>query len=430
MLPDTPFLDEAPDFGSFYANDYLMYRKNRQDLDYAEGHPSHNWDHYRRVLQAFRTETDINAIRYLGAMLHYVEDSCPISHICLPGTYQGKWHGPLESLIHTNGYSIAGYQPRLLGEDEEGMLRGIFARLNVVGVSARERWARIKPLVDAGGDKNRLMDRLDPIILEQAYDTSRLTADVLFTLFTWADKHKGNDGGQLTGTVTASHIPLLDGLGAKVYLVDAATRVATDYETLTEPLPDALSGELWKGRFAFRNLPDGVYLVCANRTASRPVVSDPVVVKRGAAVDIALSLKESEPAGNLVENPDGGFEIYLSGSPDRWRDRSLVAWGGRTNRYWRSSFVRMQTGTVYRCGASLKDPHTKVQFCLFDKPWEMKGLYPLTLSEGQRSGETKVLPTAGCYKMVVEVLADKPLTNVIEKVWVVPEKQLRKMRGE
>lgn len=37
----------------------------------------------------------------------------------------------------------------------------------------------------------------------------------------------------------------------------------------------------------------------------------------------------------------------------------------------------MQTGTVYRCGASLKDPQVQVQFGLFAKEWELKGLHPL-----------------------------------------------------
>ena len=436
VVPEVSF---ARPLKSFYADDYVLIRALPRRVSHAMPDVQTAIEpHYWRVLQALRTESSVNACRQIGPLLHYIEDigapphanpKCP-HHIAMEA---------FRRLEADKVISIRGYRPQLLGKTDEEALDGLRKRIEGLIEFSKQR-------ADRGVAVWPDRDKMEPILLESALETARVCADFLYTMFTLGLAPQP-EGAGLAGSVTAAAFPFYNDLGARIVLLD------TDYCTLATTSRQKPAGAAWAGTYLFHHLPPGTYRVLSYRTGSQMAVSESVTLEVGKVATLDFHLTPTEPAGNIVENPDAKLCCLEKSVPDRWQARAS---GGQTT--WTSTPAPVVAGTLYRCGAVLKNPKARVSFIFRAKAdlrevksasgitdladWlglprevrEGKGDYTwvlrgdplsLTLAAGQTRPREQCFPAGEPYTagVVVEVQTDKPLAEAIERVWVVPADQ-------
>ncbi len=196
--------------------------------------------------------------------------------------------------------------------------------------------------------------------------------------------------------------------------------MGTDYATLAITAKPRPSASQWRGQYELRNLPPGDYRVLAYRTGSQFHVSGPVHLESGKQTRLDIDLPATNPAGNIIENPDGRLESLQPGVADRW---TVVSTGNPS--LWTSTGAYVAPHMTYRFGAAVKDPAAKVQFVFQAKPAPKDKrpkplMVPLRL-DGKLRGELTATLDADRWTVVVQVRSSRPLTQAIENVWVVPE---------
>lgn len=398
MLPDMLGMS----CGTFYANDYLLIRAYPRYTGHTVPETLQMAaPYFRRALQALRTETPVNACRQIGPILHFVEDAGAPPH-----AYPNCPHHPeLENWVRPDQIVIAGYQPQLLGQTDDEAVAGLMRRMTALVEFSIARAKRVLPLVSQPSPDR---SKVEPIILESALESARVTADLLHTLFTLGQTPQP-EGASLSGDVTVGAIPG-DNHGVRIMLLN------TDYSTLTTTEKPQSKDASWHGGYAFHNLPSGSYRVLAYRTGSQLRISEPIVLKSGKQTRLDFVLPETDPPGNLIENPDGRLAYVKPDIPDRWSKQG--------NSWTSNSQILVKRHTTYRCGAILKDPAAKVSFYFYPTPYQRKdkNIFPLEFN-GELRAEAMVSPDAKYCHVVVHVESSRPLTDAIEKVWLVSESQ-------
>lgn len=402
-LPDQ----RDQDLGEFYANDYLLIRQMPRHAGHCMPAVQETFAlYFHRALQALRTETPVNACRQIGPLLHFVEDAGAPPH----AKESCPHHSELENWVRAEQIVIAGYEPRLLGKTDDEALAGLLQRMAGLVEFSKARAERALLLVSQPQPDRA---QVEPILLESALESARVTADVLYTVLTLGLAPQP-EGATLTGLVTAAPLPLRDNHGARIVLLD------TDYATLAVSAKPQSEATLWQGDYLFHHLPPGTYRVLAYRTASQYYLSEPITLTTGKQTRLDFTLPAVEPAGNLVENPDGRLAYLQPDAPDRWKQAKSAG-----SAVWLSSPAWVKPGITYRCGAMLKDPTVKVSFHFQAKPGKGGTIPPPVVCPLVTSGDRRVELTttldAQRQGVVVEVQSSRPLTEVIENVWVVPE---------
>jgi len=412
MMSDYPRMATAGDFGYFQLWDFFMWWQRRARVDYANGGGEDM--SFQRVLQAVKTETPLNALLWAGCFFHALEDSMSISHTALPNEYQGEWHGPCEAFAHWEKFNIGGYvaKPLAGGYDPAALRKELDRRIAEVNKRAYDLWPKMKLIIDENGIKQppavkaQTNERIDPYVMTFAEGVAKLAADTLCTFLNARREFAENTGAALEGAINAPPDPVHAQRTAKVY-VRTVDDAPTHFETMA-----------FNGRYAFRNLPDGTYRLAATRLGAKNALSAPFELKKERVTRIDLALETELPQGNLVWNPTGTCDLYGARSPDRWRMKPLFNWGPLQQDYWRTSFMHLEPGWTYRCGAKLKRP-TTVRF-RFAKSYGGHGP-ALELDLKDRLESEMVWTNAeNFFKAKIEVVSTEPLTNLIEKVWFVP----------
>jgi len=412
-MPDQ----QGQELGAFYADDYLLIPAFPKYAFHAMPGVADTYEPFlRRALQAFRTETPANACRQLGPLVHFVEDTGAPPHALY---ISGPLHGPMENWVNARAINIEGYQPVLLGTDDESLLAGLRARMDQLVAFAIPRAEKAKPLCEKGEAER---PNVEPILLECANECARALADVLHSIFRLV-LNENLEGAGLEGNVIAGEFhldnPKRNNKGARVVLLDAAkyeqiadpaqglNAALTAYSTVAYSAASIPEGLGWLGEYRFRNLPDGVYRVLACRPGSTWTVSDPVALTKGQIAQVDLALPPTDPPGNILQNPTGTLS-YLAPGPDRW---------GQGGGHWSSRVASLDEGVTYRCGAVLKDPTAKVSF-RFATP---AGAESVALAEGTAQ-PAEVTYTCASRGTTVSAVVDsaRQLTQVLERVWVVP----------
>ena len=393
LLPDL----RGKDLGAYYSDDYLLIRA-------VPAHSGHTMPtvmstfepYFRRALQALRTETPVNASRQMGPLLHFVEDAGAPPH----AKEKCPHHKELENWVRADEIVIVGYRPRMLGANDDAALAGLLRRIEELVAFSKERAERALPLVS---EPEPDRSKVEPIILESALESARVTADVLHTVLTLGLANKSHGAG-LTGSVSAAEFPNRNHHGARVVLL------GTDYATLAT----TSNGSGWTGDYAFRNLRPGSYRVLAYRTASQFEIKGPITLKEGQTSTLNFELAAVEPKGNIVENPDGQLAYLDKALPDRWKQAGGV---------WTSTAAWIKPGAEYRCGAVLKDPAAHVSFRFEAQPKDGRIPPPQVVRlemEGGKRAETTVNAGSNKGSVVVAIESTRPFRQIVEKVWVVP----------
>ena len=402
-LPDH----RGRDLGSFYADDFLLI----PDLPRHVGHvmPSVRVTfepYFRRALLALRTETPTNACRQLGPLVHFVEDVGAPPH----AKENCPHHGELENWVKAELISIKGYRPKLLGNTDDEAVAGLLKRIEGLVEFSKERAERALPLVS---QPNPDRSQVEPIILESALETARVTADVLYTVFTLGLKPGTGPGrAHLIVRVTAPGLVENNDQEARVVLV------GSPYSTLTQ-VQSTTAADQWLGQAEFHNLPSGAYELAVYRPGALPSRAS-VSLADGETKEIEIALRPTDPPQNLVYNPDFTLHTLPVDTPDRW----TVTTRGN-DKIWTSAAMIIKPGTTYRCGAVLKSSNVTVTFIAQPTQKLGKSVAPVQVSingaqAGQKPGEVELTADEEHPTMVVQISGPEDAPDLVEKVWVVP----------
>jgi hypothetical protein len=277
----------------FYADDYLLFPKAKTHSQHICPEVRQTYaPFFRRALQALRTESTRNAARWVGSLLHFTTDTGSPPHAA---GILGPVHSKMENWLDAKAIHLPGYQPQLLGEDDASAEAGFLARMDGLIEFSKERATRCRADVDA--DRR---EPVEPVVLESALETARVTADLLHTLGVLGARQ--TQGATLSGRLTSQkrNHPSLDRLTAKVVLL------GTDFSTLAAP----------DGSFVFRHLPAGEYtlVAVAPGATSKPTT---LSLKQGELLLPECVLTEKVP-GNLVRNGEFLLQWSDAGMPDHW----------------------------------------------------------------------------------------------------------------
>ena len=282
----------------FYADDVLLFPAAMKHFQHICPEVQQTYSPYfRRALQALRTESPHNAARWIGSLLHFTTDTGSPPHAL---GILGPTHSKMENWLNARLIHIPDYKPQLLGADDASAEAGFIQRMEGLIVFSKQRAERCRADVEA--DRR---EPVEPVVLESALETARVTADLLHTLGTLAAK--GNGDATLRGKIIAPGLdhPQLSRLPVKIILRD------TLYSTLTSD----------DGSFTFGSLPAGEY---------RPVISalgvvkelPPVKLNAGAAVALNTIDLSSGSDGNLIRNPDFKLRWVSGDGFDHWNPRT------------------------------------------------------------------------------------------------------------
>jgi len=316
----------------FYTDDFLLFPAAPQHFQHICPEVEQTYSPYfRRALQALRTESPRNAARWIGSLLHFTTDTGSPPHAA---GFLGPAHSKMENWVGAKLIHIPGYQPQLLGNDDVSAEAGFQRRMEGLIVYSKERAQRCRPDVDA--DRR---DAVEPVVLESALETARVTADLLHTLGVLGCQKSA--GSTLMGKVLGPKInhPSLSRLPAKVVLL------GTLFSTLTEA----------DGSFAFHGLPAGEYRVVVHAPGR---ATEPAVVKLTADSSATLPPVNlaADATSNLVRNPTLTLRWI---SPERFDDWSLRKPPGKLAaatpmRDWEGEWIPLQKGVAYRLTARWK----------------------------------------------------------------------------
>lgn len=296
-----------------YADDYLLFPSMPDHVSHM--HPDVRRTYapfFRRALQALRTESPTNAARWVGSLLHFVQDAGSPPHTIGIG---GDLHGKMERWVDEKQLDISGYEPRLLGKSDDEALRAFEVRMAGLLEFSTERAKRLKPLVEPLKDRTN-----QPLELECALEVARVSADLLHTLFTLGLAEQAQPGATLRGRTNYRPPAGYATVPAKIVLA------GTDYSTTTDA----------DGRFEFRNLPSGNYsmFVLATGFESR-VTQDFFKLAEGEEMVQEKRLSPDEVPGNLIRNPRFELNWIKPNQPDWWsRDP-------RNKSRWASAVIRV-----------------------------------------------------------------------------------------
>ncbi len=253
---------------------------------------------FRRALDALRMETSWNAARWVGTLLHFIEDTGAPPHAWPRGP-----HGPMENWVPANQVSIAEYTPRVLGEDDESAEAAFATAMKVYVEAAAERGRRIEPLAVAS---NR--PAVEAIALVSANESARIVADVLETLGRLAARPPNRPAGELRGRLplapTSSRLRILP----KVMVVGRPWSTVCDTD----------------GQWNLRNVPAGQYELLAALPGRAPLRARANVT---AGTRTEVQFEPVAPAGQSEGpmNPDFTLRWTRPDAPDYWQ-RQRDAW--------------------------------------------------------------------------------------------------------
>jgi len=312
-IPDyrrIPFRVPGQDF---YADDYLLFPGVTKHFDHICPEVQQTYEPYfRRALQALRMESPANAARWIGSILHFVQDTGSPPHAA---QIRGDAHTKMENWVDAKKISIPGYQPRLLGTNDDDAVRGLTQRMNELIEFSKIRAKKMQmPVLVA----NRRA--VEPLALESALECARVTADVLHTVGTLTEKFPAR-GFDLVGIVKSQPAASAGRFPARILF--HGTSVAT--------LMDAA------GRFTLRGLEPSTYRITVIQPGSTTLQTNLAFTATMTNVVFPLS-----PSGNLVRNGDFSVGWVQTNAPDSWT---------KMNTSWEGEILALQLGQRYRVRA-------------------------------------------------------------------------------
>ena len=288
----------------YYVDDYLLFPKFPRHTSHVLPEVAEAWEpFFRRTLQALRGESPQNAARWLGSYLHFVEDSGSPPHALPTG---GPLHFRMENYVLNVRVRLTGYHPPDPPAADDAAAERMEQRMRALVAFSRERGIKLRPLAEKD-------DRLacEPLVLESALETLRVTADVTHWLLKLSETGPRPGTATLRGEIRAPAMPDFPLAPTKVILA------GTNYSTIADARASRPGGHEYRADFVLADLPPGEYEViflrtgCQTRRKRVRLVAD-------KARTLRLKLKGDSPRGNLVRNPDMSVRWIRPDHPDHW----------------------------------------------------------------------------------------------------------------
>jgi hypothetical protein len=301
----------------FYADDYLLFPTMTWHRDHICPEVKTTYEPcFRQAVAALRSETPANAVRWIGTILHFVEDTGSPPH---SAEIRGEVHSKMENWVDAKAITISDYRPQLFGQSEDQAVDGFLHRMDRLIEFSKLRAERAKPFVLADDRPST-----EPIVLESALETSRVVADLLHTLGHLAAT--GPTGATLRGKVVSTPPAGLERLPAKIMLQ------GTHHATLADA----------EGNYEFRNLPAGPQTLAVIRSGCADAfVTVTLSADQETIQDITLG--EDSVAGNLLRNASLESVWLDAGNPDGWYPVQI-----RDEHHWESDLLPLRAGEDYQ----------------------------------------------------------------------------------
>jgi hypothetical protein len=305
----------------FYADDYLLFPTMTWHRDHLCPEVKTTYEPcFRQAVAALRSETPANAVRWIGAILHFVEDTGSPPH---SAEIRGDVHSKMENWVDAAAITISDYTPQSFGQTDDSAVDGFLHRMDRLIEFSKLRAERAKPFVLAGDRPST-----EPIVLESALETSRVVADLLHTLGQLAAI--GPTGATLRGKIVSAAPAGLERLPAKIMLLK------THYAALADA----------DGNYEFRNLPAGPQMLSVIRSGcADAVVTVTLANDRETIQDITLA--DDAVAGNLLRNASLESVWLDTEIPDGWYPVHR-----RDEHYWESDLLPLRVAEDYQLQVS------------------------------------------------------------------------------
>jgi hypothetical protein len=292
-----PFKEPDQDF---YADDYLLFPQAPVHWDHICPEVKRTYrPYFHRALQALRMETPANASRWIGSLLHFVEDTGSPPHAA---EIRGGAHNNMENWVEARRIQIAGYRPQLLGANEAEALEGFLRRMDGLIEFSKGRGNSLVTPVLIGNQR-----AVQPVVLECALETSRVTADLLHTLGVLGQVSR-EGSANVTGTIDSKAAPGFERCPARIVFR------GTNFSTMTDPT----------GNFELRQVPAGTWQVTVFRPGSG-ATNATLTLEPGKTNRCHFTLPEAN--ANLIRNGDFNLKWVRSNAPDCWTP-TPAAWEG------------------------------------------------------------------------------------------------------
>ena len=307
----------------FYADDYLLFPGMERHLDHLVPEVKLTYaPYFKRAVQALRTEDAANAARWIGSLLHFVEDTGSPPH---SAEIRGDVHSKMENWVDAKQIKLGDYQTQLLGKTEDEALAGFLKRMDGLIAFSKERGERCRPLVLA--DKRA---EVEPIVLESALETSRVVADLLHTLGLIGPRISPPEM-DIEGRCRMPRPLGLERLPVKIVIE------GTQFSTLSQT----------NGDFIFRGMPYGKYRYIGFCAGFHNRVTNEVVLQpdrtQGASFATGTSLHSST---DLLRNGEFSISWVNGKTPDCWY---------RTKEGWEGELLPLKKSASYRLALDWQD---------------------------------------------------------------------------
>ena len=380
----------------FYANDYLLFPNVQRHISHSPPDAVNAYrPYFLRALQAMRTESEPNAARWVGALLHYVTDSGSPPHAAnIKGIPGGGTHYNMENWVKPSEMDIKSYRAQLFGSTDEEAVLGLERRMAGLVEFSRRTAKRLQPCSDAN-------DRpaCESICIDAARETALVVVDVIHTLLTLSRDTKVEKGSELFIDISAPSVAGMDLVPAKLVFLN------TLYSTLSDRLPSEKA--MYRGRFALRNVPPGTYAAIIYVVGAQ-LIHREVTVDHRRGSKFVWVLEPGIPAGNLVRNPDFKVRWLTKDKPDQWTYES-------TSHKWVSDNIKVEVGKKYRTIVSLNVPSSgKVYLQWMAEHWLPLG-EPICVDcaqKGSRHIVDAIPPPNVQYAPLIVKSSDDPSTMV------------------
>jgi hypothetical protein len=306
----------------FYADDYLIFPGVTNHFDHILPEVRQTFrPYFKRALQALRTENSANAARWIGSLLHFVEDAGSPPHAA---QIRGELHSRMENWVDADAIHIRGYNAQLFGTSDESALEGFLKRMDELVEFSKVRGQKLRVPVTIG-NRTAVM----PVVLECALETSRVTADLLHTLGE-ISRNPTHQSATLRGMVHSGFAAgPLERFPAKIVLE------GTPFSTLAD----------LAGHFEFRNLPPTTYRIAALR-AGGGIGWSTNKIELNTTNETAINVP-NDP--NLVRNGEFKLAWTQPNAPDCWH---------RVQDAWEGEIVPLKLGQRYRLTVQFKEGST------------------------------------------------------------------------
>lgn len=340
--------------------------------------------YFRRALDALRMENSWNAARWIGTLLHFVQDSGAPPHAWPRGP-----HGIMENWVPASLISIEDHTPRLLGEDEESATVAFVAAMRSYVEHAAERGRQIEPFAVAS---NR--PAVETLALVSANESAKMSADVLETLGRLAQRPPPGPTGELFGRLSLAKPPSPPQLRSRIMIVGQPWSTVSTIE----------------GDWSLRRVPPGRYKLLAAVPGSPPWRAEAEVVG-GMRTEVRFEPPGDSLAGRGLMNPDFSLRWTQPEAPDYWhRQRDgwesepvLVAPGERVR-----LFVEWVPGSPASLVVRWRNSYSATGGRTVSEP-------PLKADETQR---TLLVPNwATCARLDLFLRSSDPTSAVRRIVW-------------